>query len=84
MKERGCLSSNLNGINPQTNPGTYVFKQGLAGKSSRDVYYLGRFDSCPGPAQACLARAADSIKPLYKKIKSLFGERHCRLLSGLL
>ena len=68
MKENGCLSYNLNGINPVKNPGSYHFKAGLSGKNGKDVYYLGRFDCYPGRTTAWLARAADVLLPLLKKI----------------
>lgn len=73
MKQCGCRYNNLNGINPEKNPGTYVFKEGLAGKSGRDVHYLGRFDSYPDAIKARLARAADLAVPVIKRITSSFG-----------
>ena len=35
IKEKGLRYYDLNGINPETNPGTYHFKRGLAGKKGR-------------------------------------------------
>ena len=43
LKENGFLYYDLNGINPQINPGTYVFKNGLAGKSGKDVEFFGKY-----------------------------------------
>ena len=57
LKMRECTAYNLNGINPQKNPGSYHFKAGLAGKSGKDVFYLGRFDCYPGHSSAALVRA---------------------------
>jgi hypothetical protein len=68
MKQMECRYYNLYGINPHKNPGTYVFKAGLAGKSGKDVYYLGRFDSYPGAINAALAQTADIVFPFVKKI----------------
>jgi hypothetical protein len=48
LKENGCRYYNLNGVNPDTNPGTFHFKAGIAGRTGRDVRYLGRFDSYRG------------------------------------
>ena len=45
LKGKGCKTYDLNGINPDTNPGTYRFKSGLAGKNARDVFFLGQFDA---------------------------------------
>jgi lipid II:glycine glycyltransferase (peptidoglycan interpeptide bridge formation enzyme) len=73
MKDHGCRSYNLNGINPLKNPGSYHFKEGLSGKNGKDVYYLGRFDSYPGEIKARLARTADLILPFMKKIISSTG-----------
>ena len=72
MKQCGCSYTNLNGINPDKNPGGYVFKEGLAGRTGRDAYYLGRFDSYPDTIKAGLARAADFAAPFIKRIKSSF------------
>ena len=68
MKNNGCRGYNLNGINPLKNPGSYHFKAGLSGKNGRDVYYLGRFDCYSGGITAKLARTADLLLPLMKKI----------------
>lgn len=43
LKENGFLHYDLNGINPDTNPGTYHFKRGLAGKRGREVEFMGKF-----------------------------------------
>ncbi|WP_408999183.1 lipid II:glycine glycyltransferase FemX [Syntrophus buswellii] len=68
MKESGCLYYNLNGINPEKNPGGYHFKAGLSGKNGRDVYYLGRFDCYSNALTAKLALSADALLPSMKKI----------------
>ena len=52
LKQQGCLHYNLNGINPEKNPGTYHFKAGVAGKARREVRYLGRFDAYAGSPTA--------------------------------
>lgn len=46
LKRRGTKTYDLNGINPAKNPGTYKFKNDLAGKNGVDAYALGKFDSC--------------------------------------
>ena len=46
LKQAGAATYDLNGINPAKNPGTYKFKNDLAGKNAADVYALGKFDSC--------------------------------------
>lgn len=66
LKAIGCKYYNLNGINPEKNPGGYHFKSGLSGKNGHDVYYLGRFDCYPGELTVRLARLADSLLPHIK------------------
>jgi hypothetical protein len=44
LKSVGCRWYDLNGINPVTNPGTYSYKKGLAGKNGRDTTFLGTFE----------------------------------------
>jgi hypothetical protein len=73
MKNNGCRYYNLNGINPETNPGSYHFKSGVSGKRGMDVQYLGRFDCYSGMVSATLARIADSVLPLAKRIASTSG-----------
>lgn len=68
MKASGCLAYNLNGINPLKNPGTYHFKAGIAGKSGKDVYYLGFFGCYPNCITEMLARVFDSAPSVLKKI----------------
>jgi lipid II:glycine glycyltransferase (peptidoglycan interpeptide bridge formation enzyme) len=75
MRETGCRYYNLNGINPDANPGTYHFKAGVAGKRGMDVHYIGRFDAHSGPIMALMARGADALLPFVKKMASALGKR---------
>jgi lipid II:glycine glycyltransferase (peptidoglycan interpeptide bridge formation enzyme) len=45
FKRDGIAVYDLNGINPEANPGTYKFKSDLAGANGADVYLLGHFES---------------------------------------
>ncbi len=45
LKEAGVKHYDLNGIDPISNPGTYHFKQGLAGKKGREVTFAGQFQA---------------------------------------
>ncbi|MEO0249239.1 MAG: peptidoglycan bridge formation glycyltransferase FemA/FemB family protein [candidate division WOR-3 bacterium] len=76
LKEMGCRSYNLNGINPTANPGTYHFKAGIAGKNGLDVCYLGRFDCYSRSIAAAIARTADLALPLVKKAKASLRSRN--------
>lgn len=71
MKKSGCLFYNLNGINPKKNPGTYHFKAGIAGKSGKDVRYLGRFDCYFGSLSATIiAKTSQLLKLIKRKLVS--------------
>jgi hypothetical protein len=41
LKERGIRTYDLHGINHELNPGTYRFKKGLAGKTGKEVTFVG-------------------------------------------
>lgn len=45
LKKEGLAAYDLNGINPEMNPGTYKFKNDLAGKYGQDVWFAGQFES---------------------------------------
>jgi hypothetical protein len=49
-KLRGATVYNLDGVDPEGNPGSYRFKTDIAGIHGRDVVTLGRFDAAPGSA----------------------------------
>jgi hypothetical protein len=55
LKAGGVRYYDLNGINPETNPGTYHFKKGLAGKRTPEVTFFRQFQAfAPSPANQCL------------------------------
>ena len=45
LKEAHVSQYDLNGVNPEANPGTYKFKSDLAGEKGREVRILGCFES---------------------------------------
>lgn len=45
LKRKGIGFYDLNGINPEKNPGTYKFKSDLSGVNGREVCFLGRFET---------------------------------------
>lgn len=45
LKARGVRTYDLHGINPESNPGTYHFKQGLAGKNGREATFGGHIQA---------------------------------------
>jgi hypothetical protein len=75
LKDQGCRWYNLNGVNPDANPGTYHFKAGIAGKSGLDTRYLGRYDAYAGSAAATIVsvanRAALSVRRAVARSRSV-------------
>ena len=62
LKQRGCRCYNLNGINPERNPGGYQFKSHLAGKNGREVDFLGPFDAYPNAVMRLVATAGERVR----------------------
>jgi hypothetical protein len=69
LKQDGATIYNLNGINPDKNPGTFKFKSDLAGKNGKDVYYAGRFDSHPGFISRSCAEFGGTLRAAYRKLR---------------
>jgi lipid II:glycine glycyltransferase (peptidoglycan interpeptide bridge formation enzyme) len=69
LKAQGCAVYDLNGINPARNPGTYKFKNDLAGKHGKDVYFLGRFDSRINPISYWCVEFGDTLRSVYRRFK---------------
>jgi Uncharacterized protein involved in methicillin resistance len=69
LKREGIGVYDLNGINPEKNPGTYKFKSDLAGKNGRDVCLLGRFDSHGGAVGALCVPGADILRSGCRSLK---------------
>jgi hypothetical protein len=61
LKERGCRWYDLGGINPDTNPGVYHFKQGMGGEEVRG---LGRFSLCRDLLSNASVAAAEKAKAM--------------------
>jgi lipid II:glycine glycyltransferase (peptidoglycan interpeptide bridge formation enzyme) len=60
LKEKNLARYDLNGINPETNPGTYKFKEGLCGKNGRDVHFLGQWELCERPLSRLVVRCGEA------------------------
>lgn len=72
LKACGCLFYNLNGINPERNPGGYQFKSGFGGKNGMDVYFIGRFEACENRLSLLAMQYGDALLSKYKKSKVAF------------
>jgi hypothetical protein len=51
LKALGIPNYDLNGIDPELNPGVYGFKKGLAGKYGREVTFIGPLQKVRHPLQ---------------------------------
>lgn len=71
-KRNGMSTYNLNGINPDKNPGTFRFKGDLAWKNGRDVCYLGRFDSLGSSLSSLCVECGDTVQMIYRTLKARF------------
>jgi len=68
LKENGFINYDLNGINPDTNPGTYHFKRGLAGKRGREVEFMGRFQVADSILSDLAVKGGESALSGYRRI----------------
>ena len=59
LKEQGARWYDLNGFNPEKNPGTASFKAGVSGK---DVRHLGQFDACQNLASFVAITGGEYIR----------------------
>jgi hypothetical protein len=74
LQQLGISIYNLNGINPEKNPGTYRFKRDLAGKLGRDVYYLGKFDADAGWLGHALIQVAEVLRKRPAQLRQKWAE----------
>jgi lipid II:glycine glycyltransferase (peptidoglycan interpeptide bridge formation enzyme) len=68
IKEKGLRYYDLNGINPETNPGTYHFKRGLAGKNGIDAEFLGKFQVADSPVSSLVVKGGEWLMRGYRRI----------------
>ncbi|MQY78713.1 MAG: peptidoglycan bridge formation glycyltransferase FemA/FemB family protein [Bacteroidetes bacterium] len=71
-KEHGFTCIDLAGINSEKNPGGHFFKTGLAGKTAKEVRYLGQFDVYGNHVSFILFKIGDLVRGNYRKIKEWF------------
>jgi lipid II:glycine glycyltransferase (peptidoglycan interpeptide bridge formation enzyme) len=67
LKNAGCTKYDLHGINPEKNPGNYLFKSGLCGKNGKDVHFLGVFEACNNDFNYYSVRFGDGLRSCYDK-----------------
>jgi hypothetical protein len=68
LKENGFLYYDLNGINPERNPGTYQFKRQLAGKAGMEVEMLGKFQVVDSTISSLVVGGGERLLSGYRKM----------------
>lgn len=68
LKAAHVSQYDLNGINPETNAGTYKFKRDLAGEKGRAVNFLGRFDSCESRLSLACVTVGEKLRRLRRAL----------------
>jgi len=69
LKERGLHWFDLGGIDPETAPGPTAFKAGLAGKSGKDVFFVGRFESCESLLSRVVVNGAEKVRKWLRGLR---------------
>jgi lipid II:glycine glycyltransferase (peptidoglycan interpeptide bridge formation enzyme) len=69
LKQQNVAIYDLNGINPETNPGTYKFKSDLCGEAGEDVIFMGRFDTCTSVVSQSIVSTGDRLRLMLKNLK---------------
>jgi hypothetical protein len=67
LKENNLAFYDLNGINPETNPGTYKFKEGLCGKNGKDVFFLGQWETCDNAFSRVVVHCGEKLAAKVKQ-----------------
>jgi lipid II:glycine glycyltransferase (peptidoglycan interpeptide bridge formation enzyme) len=66
-KEKGCHWYDLGGIDPQSNPGVYHFKQGMGGQ---EVTSPGLFEYCPNSFTRALVRSCEKLYSVVRHLRT--------------
>lgn len=69
LKKDSCTVYDLNGINPESNPGTYKFKNDLAGKHGKDACFLGRFESYDNGVSYLCIKWVERLGAFYQRLR---------------
>lgn len=83
LKICGCRLYNLNGINPERNPGGYQFKSGFCGKNGKDAYLIGKFEACENQISSLALKYGTTVFSNFKRGKSVFYNLRDNLLRSI-
>jgi hypothetical protein len=61
LKQNNLACYDLNGINPETNPGTFKFKEGLCGRNGKDVFFLGQWEACDSALSRLVVHCGEKL-----------------------
>jgi lipid II:glycine glycyltransferase (peptidoglycan interpeptide bridge formation enzyme) len=76
LKEKGCNSYDLGGINPERNSGVYHFKFGLSGA---DVSHVSPLVACNSAVTSAIVKASEAARNVVRECAS--GLRRARVLT---
>jgi hypothetical protein len=71
LKQCGCRYYNLNGINPDRNPGGYQFKSGLCGSNGLDTEFIGTFEASENALSSLAVKLGEMMRKGYTKVKKM-------------
>jgi lipid II:glycine glycyltransferase (peptidoglycan interpeptide bridge formation enzyme) len=69
LKLNGFRCCDVGGINAERNPGSYIFKTGMAKKHGSEMDLLGDFECCKNPFSSLLLAAGKRAKQLRASLK---------------
>lgn len=58
----------LNGINPEANPGTYKFKSDLAGDEGDEVRFIGLFEACDSLVSSACVAVGERLRSIKRAV----------------
>jgi hypothetical protein len=62
LKAAGCAFYDLGGVNPQTNPGVFRFKEELAGKNGSALNHIGEHEYCENRASRLFVSWIENLR----------------------
>jgi hypothetical protein len=71
IKQDGVVVHDLNGINPEANPGTYKFKSDLAGGYGREVTFMAYSEASRGSFGRSCVQYGQAIRRFYHGARSM-------------
>ena len=70
LKQKGFRKYNLNGVNPEQNPGCYQFKNGLAAKNGTETSYLGLFEATGSVVSTWCVAIGEPFRARFRSMRN--------------